>query len=156
VIDQTQAHANPELAVLSAIAHGHDANVERAVEIALAAQNASIDLDSDRSRVYRDLIFHSLSEAARQALGQMDARTYEFQSDFARHCIARGRAEGIAKCAALVIRQLTLRFGELDAHTQARIQGASIELLTAVGERVLAARTLQEALEPLASADPRA
>ena len=73
----------------------------------------------------------------------MDARKYEYQSDFARHYIALGRAEGRA---SLVIRQLTSRFGPIDSQTEARIRRASIVELEVIGESLLTARTLQEAL----------
>jgi hypothetical protein len=95
----------------------------------------------------------SLGEAARQALENMDARKYEYQSDFARHYIALGRAEGAAEGqaqgrAALIIHLLTLRFGTVDSGLETRIQRASVAELDAIGERLLAARTLQEALGP--------
>ncbi|MEJ1962525.1 MAG: DUF4351 domain-containing protein [Gammaproteobacteria bacterium] len=151
ITDEALARDNPELAVLSAMAHGRDANCARAVEIALAAQNASRGLDSDRSRIYFDLIINSLGEAARQALNNMDACKYEYQSDFARQYIALGKTEGRAEGevhgrAALIIRQLTSRFGPIDSHTQTRIRKSSIVDLEAIGERVLAAPTLQEVL----------
>jgi hypothetical protein len=151
VTDIECAMQNPELAVLSAMAHGQRANVERALEIAVAAQKASVGLDADRSRIYLDLIINSLGEAARQALKTMDARTYEYQSDFAREFIALGRAEGKAEGraegqAALVSRQLAVRFGPLDLEARTRIQRASTVELEAIGERLLTARTLQEAL----------
>lgn len=147
VTDEAHALENPELAVLSAMAHGDDANVERAVNIALAAQKASVGLDANRSKIYLDLIMSSLGEAARQALKKMDARTYEYQSEFARQFIAQGRAEGRSEGqAALVSRQLAVRFGTLDSEVQARIRRASIADLEGIGERLLTARTLQEAL----------
>jgi len=173
ITDETQACSNPELAVLSAMAHGRDADSARAAEIALAAQRASLGLDADRAKIYFDLIMSSLGEAARQALGNMDARKYEYQSDFARHYIALGRAEGQAHGraegeahgraegeahgraegelhgrASLVIRLLTSRFGPIDSQTEGRIHRASVAELEAVGERLLAASTLQEALGP--------
>src|SRR5688572_3417626 len=48
VTDEAVAHTNPELAVLSAIAHGRDANTQQFVRIAMAAQMASVGLDADR------------------------------------------------------------------------------------------------------------
>ena len=135
--------------------HGRDADVERALEIALAAQKASVGLDSDRSKIYCDLIVSSLGEAARQALKKMDARKYEFQSDFARQYIALGRTEGVAEGraegeargrAALILRQLACRFGVIDSKTENRVQLASIAELDAIGDRLLTARTLQDAL----------
>ena len=55
----------------------------------------------------------SLGEAARQALKNMDAGKYEYQSDFARGYFAQGRAEGLAEGeahgrAALIIRLLAI------------------------------------------------
>jgi hypothetical protein len=159
VTDVACAMQNPELAVLSAMAHGKDADVERALEIAVAAQKASVGLDADRSRIYLDLIIYSLGEAARQALKKMDVRTYKYQSEFARQYFAQGRAEGQAEGkaegeaegrvrgqAALVSHQLSVRFGPLDSAAQARIQCSSTAELQAIGERLLTARTLQEAL----------
>jgi hypothetical protein len=155
VTEEAQACENPELAVLSAMAHGRDANLERALHIALAAQKATAGLDADRSKIYFDLIMSSLGEAARQALENMDARKYEYQSDFARRYLAQGRAEGEALGraagvaegrAVLIIRQLTVRFGTLDPRLETRIQQASVAELDAIAERVLSACTLQEAL----------
>lgn len=155
VTDETLARDNPELAVLSAMAHGLRADPARAIEIALAARNASAGLDADRSDLYVDLIINSLSEAARQALMNMKPRTYEFQSvwahDWAREQVARGRAEGEAHGEAhgrvvMLTRQLTARFGQIESAVSERIQRASIAELDAIGERVLTAGSLQEAV----------
>lgn len=94
VIDEAQARADPELAVLSAIAHGRDADIRKSVRIALAARLASASLDEDRSVLYLDLILASLSEAARGELQSMKPAGYEFQSDIARRSAAQGRQEG--------------------------------------------------------------
>jgi hypothetical protein len=145
ITEESFACANPELAVLSAMAHGHDANTERVVRIAMAAQKASAALDADRSKLYCDLILSSLSEAAQRALADMDAQTYEYQSEFARRYVAQGRAEGRVE---LLARQLTLRFGPLSAEAHSRIARASLAELDAMGERLLTARTLQEVLGP--------
>ena len=139
VTDEVQACENPELAVLSAMAHGREANLERVLAIALAAQKATAGLDADRSKIYFDLIMSSLGEAARQALEKMDARNYEYQSDFARRYVAQGRA-------AVIVRLLTVRFGILDPGLETRIQQASVAELDAIAERVLSACTLQQAL----------
>ena len=143
IVDENAARANPELAVLSAMAHGRDSNVERSARIAMAAQLAIEALDADRSKLYFDLILSSLGEAARNTLKTMDARTYEYQSDFARHYVAQGEVKGRA---ALILRQLSLRFGTPDADTQSAVVSASIAELDAIGERLLSAHTLREAL----------
>lgn len=143
ITDTTQAQMDPELAVLSAIAHGRDADVHKAVQIARAAQLASACLDEDRSVLYLDLILVSLSEAARGELHIMKPAGYEFQSDFARHYVAQGEAKGRA---ALVVKLLTLRFGPLTQPVEAQIAGASVDELDEIAERSLTAQTLHEAL----------
>lgn len=85
----------------------------------------------------------SFIEAARRALQAMDPAKYEYQSDFARRYVAEGEAEGRA---ALVTRQLALRFGPLAQEVETRIAEASIEELEEIGERLLTAQTLDEAL----------
>jgi len=157
VSDDAVALENPELAVLSAMAHGRSANAQRAVEIAIAAQKASLRLDADRSSIYCDLIELSLSKAARSALKNMDARTYVFKSDTARHYIAVGKSQGEAQGrASLILRLLTCRFGELNTKATARVQCASIKELEAMGERLLTAATLREALGSRAAKRKRA
>jgi len=104
---------------------------------------ASVGLDEDRSSLYLDLILASLSEAARRELQAMDPAKYEYQSDFAKRFVAQGGASGRA---ALVIRQLSLRFGPPADDAKMHIAQASIAELDAIGERLLAVQTLQEAL----------
>ena len=93
----------------------------------------------------------------------MNPAKYEYQSDFAKRYVAQGKAEGRAEGrvegrlegqadgqragkAALVIRLLTLRFGTLSEDVQARIEQSSIAELDAIGERLLTAATIEEAL----------
>jgi hypothetical protein len=58
-----------------------------------------------------------------------------------------GRTEGKAEGrAALLLRQLALRFGPLTAEVEAQFRSASISDLDAIGERLLTAPTLQQAL----------
>jgi hypothetical protein len=143
VTDEDQALRDPELAVLSAMAHGHDADTVKAAQIAAVAQRVSASLDDDRSRLYFDLIVNSMSEAARRALQTMNPIKYEYQSDFAKRYVAQGRAEGRA---AMVMRQLGVRFGPLSSEVQAQIAASSIDELDAIGERLLTASSLREAL----------
>jgi hypothetical protein len=153
VTDEAEARLNPELAVLSAMAHGKDVDVERAAQVANAAQAATAGLDADRSKLYFDLIMNSLSEAARQALKVMDLQNYEYQSDFARHYVAQGIAQGEAQGevrgrASLILRLLSVRFGSLDEAVRARIAASSVVELETIGERLLTARSLRDVLEP--------
>jgi hypothetical protein len=141
ITDEVAARADPELAVLSAMAHGQDRDTAKAAQIALVAQMASLGLDEDRSRLYFDLVLASLSEAARQELKTMDPAKYEYQSEFARRYVAQGRAD-------MVLRQLALRFGPLPPDVMARISAGSSAELDGIGERLLTAKSLEEALGP--------
>ena len=92
ITDKEVARRDPELAVLSAMAHGQ-ADVGQLV--ALAALAAVNDLDPERARLYWDLVLSYLSGAVRQALEKlMEKGKYEYQSDFARKYFAQGREEG--------------------------------------------------------------
>jgi hypothetical protein len=163
VESEVEARAHPELAVLSAMAHGRDADPARAARIAAAAHAASLNLDDDVSRLYFDLVSNSLSEAARRALKSMDISKYEYQSEFARRYVAQGMQEGLQQGLeqglrrgltqgetsgrlAIVNRLLARRFGPITPDVQDRLRHASVEDLDAIGERVLFAGTLQEAL----------
>lgn len=147
ITDESIARADPELAVLSAMAHGKDADAEKSVRIALAAQLASVNLDEDRSTLYCDLILNSLSEVARRAFKTMRMFKYEYQSDFAKQYVAQGRMEGRMEGRVdLVLRLLNVRFGALSEDVKARITTSSLSELDAIGERLLTAQTLQEAL----------
>ena len=149
ITDPEVARADPELAVLSAIAHGKNIDIDKSVKIAVAAQRASLGLDADRLQLYFDLIMTSLSEAARRELRTMDLANYEYQSDFAKHYVAQGKALGEARGEAqgriaLLIRLLTLRFGPLTDAVQAQLAQASIAGLDDIGERLLTAQTIEE------------
>lgn len=147
VTDEAEARADPELAVLSAMAHGGDPDIEHSVQIALAAQAASSELDDERSRLYFDLVLHALSEAARRALQAMDPAKYEYQSDFAKRYVALGETRGRAQGRAdMLVQLLTERFGPLPEITRAQIAAASVEELDAIGRRLFTAATLRDAL----------
>ncbi|MGH8229355.1 MAG: DUF4351 domain-containing protein [Steroidobacteraceae bacterium] len=145
------------------MAHGRDADASKAARIAYGATLASLGLDADRGRLYVDLAMMSLSEAARRALQSMDPAKHEYLSPFARQYFGQGKAEGKAEGiaegkaegkaegqlegrAALLSKQLALRFGPLPAQAKARIRAAGIAELDALATRVLTARTLDEAL----------
>lgn len=81
----------------------------------------------------------------RKELRALDPAKYEYQSDFAKRYVAQGRAEGRV---AIVVRQLTRRFGALSPEVAARIAAASIDELDAIGDRLLTAQSLEEALGP--------
>jgi hypothetical protein len=90
VTDLEEAARRPELGVLSAMAHGETG---QGATIAAAVLPAIRGLDDDRTRLYYDLVYNSLNEAARRALEAI-MKGYEYQSDFAKKYVAQGRAEG--------------------------------------------------------------
>lgn len=144
ITDEEQALKDPELAVLSAMGHAQDPDTDQSVRIALMAQMASVGLDEERSRLYCDLVLNSLTENARRALLEMDAKKYEYQSEFARRYYGQGKTEGMAE---ILLKQLTTRYGALSAATAARIREASSTAeLESIAERILTAKTLDEAL----------
>jgi hypothetical protein len=146
VTEVRAAEQNVELAVLSACEHGQSDNIELASRVASVAIQASEGIDAERSRRYLDLILMSISENAREAVQTMDLLGFEYQSDFARHFIAKGRAEGRAE---MVIELLTLRFGRLSEDVEARLRDAERSQLDALAKELLTASTLSEALKPL-------
>jgi hypothetical protein len=96
VTDPAEAARRPELAVLSALAHGE---TDHGAAIAAAVLPAIRALDDPRARFYGDLVLNSLNAAARRALEAM-MKGYEYQSDFAKKYVAQGEAQGRAEEAA--------------------------------------------------------
>ena len=94
VRDAQAAKRDPELSVLSAMAHGR-AEPTVALEIATAAFEACRGLDDERALLYLDLIGISLSDIARTAFEDLMTSNYEFQSDFAKKHRAAGEARGV-------------------------------------------------------------
>jgi hypothetical protein len=151
ITDEERAIEDPELAVLSAMAHAQDPNTDKSVRIALLAQMVSLGLDAGRSMLYSDLILHSLPEAARRALQAMDASKYQYQSEFARRYFGEGKAAGVIEGreegrVEIILKQLATRYGALSAAVEAHVRGAGGTELDGVAERVLTARTVDEAL----------
>ena len=116
VVELEQARRAPELAVLSAMAHGQG---EHALPVASAALAAASGLDADRARFYTDLVLTWLGKAARHALEEMmEIGDYQYQSAFARRYVAKGRAEGEAKGRAQSVLTV-LRARKLDVAPEA-------------------------------------
>jgi hypothetical protein len=114
--DVAAAKRDPELAVLSCIAHGHETHAEA---LGRAALMAALGLSDERQVLYSDLVFTALSEAARIALEELMAGgTYEFQSDFAKKHQAKGEAKGRA---ASLLAVLDARGLHIDGDARARI-----------------------------------
>jgi hypothetical protein len=95
VTDPEQAKRTPELAVLSALAHGGD-EPELASKVGAAAIIAALGLDPERAALYSQLVDAALSTAARAALETlMETQSIPIKSEFARIQRASAQAEGI-------------------------------------------------------------
>lgn len=143
ITDVERARALPELAVLSAAAHGHTPD---AAQIAHAAFLACAALDARQCALYADLIVACLSFQARRALeALMEMDRFPPLSDIGKHFYAKGKKAGRTDGTRdLLIKQLTRRFGPLPETAMARLQGARAKLLERWGERVLSAASLDE------------
>jgi hypothetical protein len=106
VTDLAEATRRPELAVLSALAHGQ---TDVGLEVAAVALAASTGVeDAERKVLYADLVLSSLGEAARRALEELGKmRNYEYQSEVVRELVAKGREEGLRLVVHLVERRLS-------------------------------------------------
>jgi predicted transposase YdaD len=143
----------------SAIEHGQSTDILLAKRIATAAILASAGIDVERSRLYLDLIQISFSQNIPEAFEiTMNSLGYEYQGAFARRYYGQGKTEGQmegwAKGKAegrmeLILELLAFRFGPLTETAQARVRGAQDVQLNVVAERMLTAKTIEEALSQL-------
>ena len=86
ITSSAAAERLPELAVLSALAHGRGPG---AADIGRAALLAAGHLDDERRALYTDLVLYALGSAVRSALEiEMNITDYEFKSDFFKRRIA--------------------------------------------------------------------
>ncbi|PSK93618.1 hypothetical protein CLV63_11625 [Murinocardiopsis flavida] len=98
ITDPEEAIRSPELAVLSARAHGEENGVVYALYAAL------MHLDKETGTLYTDYALATLLEPARKQLEDMLATgTYEFQSDFFKRQIAEEVTKGQAESVLLVL-----------------------------------------------------
>ncbi|WP_170229812.1 hypothetical protein [Polyangium fumosum] len=128
VTEEAAARERPELAVLSAMAHGRT-DVGLDVAIAAIAGSAGI-ADPDRKAIYMDVVLYSLGEAARRAIEALMLKNYRPQSDLGRKFFAEGHAEGLAAGHAE---------GLAEGHAEGLLEG-ELRLLVRQLERRLAQR----------------
>jgi hypothetical protein len=146
VRDESEAERDPELAVLSALAHGHG---PEAAEVATVALTAAGRLDDDRAALYVDLVLAHVGVGARVFLeGLMASRNYEYQSDFAKRYFGQGRAEGQAEGRAeALLRILAARGLEIAADARERILSCrDLSLLDTWLTRAVTAHSASEVL----------
>lgn len=123
ITDPERARQDPELAVLSVMAHGRG-DVETAVQIALSALAGSEPLDEDTRVLYFDLIETALSEAARKAF-EMLPQNYEFQGPTYKKAKLEGQLEGQTAMAASVLDVLEARAIGVSDEVRQRVQGST-------------------------------
>lgn len=138
------ARRTPELAVLSALAHGARADPTPVFGALLAALEV---FDHDRADLYTDLVLTVLPEAARESLENfMTTMAHRYQSDFARRYYDRGEAEGQARGEAkAVLRILSARGIEVSDDIRDLITGCTdLDQLDAWIERAATAEKIQD------------
>ena len=149
--DAVEAKQNPELAVLSAMAHGRGP-ADVALEIAKAATDACGGLEEVHRLLYSDLIVKQLGASARREFEELMALgNYEYQTDFVKKIVAdkekardegreEGREEGMRAVLTALLRD---KFAASNA-ALAPLADASVEQLEQWTGRVLRAQSLDE------------
>jgi hypothetical protein len=141
VTDQDLASREPQLAVLSVLAHG-GGDVETAVSIGRAAVHAVLPLSEEQRELYSMLIEQALSEAARKALN-MDPQIEKFFSEAHRRSFDRGKAEGEAEGEARGKAQGEAR-GKAEGEAKGEAKGKALALLMFLQRRGLAPTSDQQ------------
>lgn len=119
VTDVAQARDDPQLAVLSALAHSGAHERDKVLHALLAALS---EINDEHAAMYSDLVFAALPAAARNHLeALMNTGTYEYQSEFVRRYIYQGRAEGRAEGEARAVLAVLAARG-IDVPEDARVR----------------------------------
>lgn len=101
ITDAAQAANNPELSLLSVMAHSEDPQRDKIMDSFL---HATQGVDDERASLYADLVLAALPKATRHHLeALMGTGTYEYQSDFARRYFSKGEAKGEARSLLAVL-----------------------------------------------------
>lgn len=151
VVEPDEAVRSPELAVLSAMAHGGREDGAKTLESLTGAYGA---LDPDHRALYHDVVSAVLPQAAQHYLeALLKLKNYEYQSDFARHYFgegeAKGRAEGkVEEAAKVTLMVLAARSVCVSPEVRARIIGCGdLAQLEAWAERAAVVSTAAELLD---------
>lgn len=122
VDDPDRASRNPELAVLSAMAHGGEPDGEKVLSALLAGLRA---VDDDLAKLYADQVLAALPAAAQawwEDMMPIKIETYEYESDFARRYYGQGKTEGRSEGEAkALLRVLAARGIAVSDDARARI-----------------------------------
>lgn len=105
VTDPAQASAHPELAVLSALAHGgRHPHRQRVLAAFLSAVRTLASVDQERAEIYHAVLSGALPEAARHYLERlMSTSTEQFKAQLARRHRHLGKAESRADAVLTVL-----------------------------------------------------
>jgi hypothetical protein len=96
ILGKQAAGHDPELAVLSALAHGRDAKLAPALFEAVVS--SAWRLDRERLSFYIDLAVSAFGGAARSALEAfMQSGSYQYQSELVRKLVGHGLEKGLKK-----------------------------------------------------------
>ncbi len=156
VTDHARARREPQLAVLSAMAHGRG-EVETAVAIGTAAVRAISRLPEEQRLLYLLLVESNPSAAARKAI-EMQPGLEKFFSEAQRRNFERGRAEGKAQGAAAALLKVLLRILmrrglTLGAEQKRRIiECTDLAMLERWLDRSLSVSSVDELLKPTSRA----
>ncbi|WP_285491800.1 hypothetical protein [Actinomadura sp. NBRC 104425] len=150
VTDPEHAARVPELAVLSALAHGA---APGGAEVLSALPDAYAALDGDHRALYHDIVVAVLPETMRRHLeARLKLKNYEFQSDFARRYFGLGKAQGKDEgktegTVEMILVILAARGIEVPEDVRARITGCEDpELLKEWGRRAATADSIDDVL----------
>lgn len=115
----------PELLVLSALAHGGSPEGEPVLKT--VAEVLPALPDEDKSAIYIDFVLAALPDAARKTLeALMSAGTWEWQSDFAQKYVGIGKEEGKAEGEAeAILAFLAARGIDVPDHVAARVRACT-------------------------------
>jgi hypothetical protein len=95
VTDEAEAASAPEMAVLSAMAHGTHPDLGKILNALISALSA---VDEERATLYSDVVLAALPAAAHRYLeALLRTKPYEYQSEFVRRYVFQGRAEGLVE-----------------------------------------------------------
>lgn len=126
----------------------NDARVHRWARFLVARDEAELHRLASEDPIMR-LAKETLDTLSQDPMARRLARDREDSIWFYKMHLAASRAEGEAHGrAALLLRQLGLRFGALPEAIRARVEGAKPEQIESWGERVLTAGTLDEIFAP--------
>lgn len=146
VTDVGEACAGPELAVLSALAHGGSADGRQVLE---ALAHVVLGLPENVGALYYEVVAKEFPEAMRRAMEVVmprRLRSEDVYSEFGRKYFGEGLEQGLEQghvngrrdeALRLVLRQLGRRCGLPGEALQARLAALDLESLESLGEALL-------------------